>query len=641
MSAPNPRIQELAEQIRYHADLYFNKSTPEITDAEFDALVAELTSLDPSNPALLEVGANPNYGTKVQHTAVMGSLEKAKTHDDIKTWFAACSTSEGKGILVSPKIDGLAVELRYVEGVFTQAVTRGNGDFGQDVTANANAITDIPKAVPVAGKFNVRGEIYMKRSVFEKAGEGANPRNLASGKFTCQDPRETTRANLSFLGYDFIHEGRNPIKDFETEEAKLRFLSTTIGAANVISWKLFPEVNNDLAAHLFDWENHVRAKLDYEIDGMVLAANSLSEQDQAGWSGKCPRGKVAYKFKPEQKVAEVVNVEWFVGRTGKVTPVLVINPTKVAGSTITNLSLHNYKIYKSFDLHVGDKVLIEKAGDIIPQVVRKYDYTASPNPQGFDICDCPACGERTHLDANGVFMLCGNASCPSQLERRILHYLGCYEILGIGPGIVEKLCKAGMVKDLPGLYNLDLTALKTLLGGTTGQNVFDVIMEKSEPPLHQFLDALGIDGLGTSTSKMLAKEFQTLARVRSLVPAELVKLEGIGALTANKIVDGLAALAPTIDALVSCIDVQEVKLVVGTLTGRSFCLTGAMNRQRSVIEKDIEAHGGTIKSCGRGLDFLVQADVNSTSSKSVKAKSLGVRIISEAQLEDFMANGVK
>lgn len=639
---PNPRINELAELIRYHADLYFNKSAPEITDAEFDALVAELTKLDPNNPALLEVGSNPSYGTKVAHYATMGSLDKTRTQDEVRSWFTACSSSAAKGIVLSPKIDGLAVDLLYVEGKFTQAVTRGDGDKGQDVTVNALAIASIPKTITVPGRLHVRGEIYMKRSVFEKAGEGANPRNLASGKFTCQDPRETAKANLSFYGYDFIHEGHNVVKDFETEDAKLRWLAGIIGANNVVTWKVFlGGCENFLWAELFDWENNIRAKLDYEIDGCVLSANSLEDQDAAGWNGKCPRGKVAFKFKPEQKVAEVVGCDWQVGRTGKVTPVLVINPTKVAGSTITNLSLHNWKMYKELDLHVGDKVLIEKAGDIIPQVARKYAETPAPNPVGFDIDSCPACGQPVAPDANGVFLMCGNPSCPSQLERRVLHYLGCYEILGIGPGIVEKLCKSGMVKDLPDLYNLDLTQLQQLLGGTTGTQTYNAIMEKNEPPLHQFLDALGIDGLGTSTSKQVAKHFETLTRVLSADETAFLALEGIGQTTAKKIVDGLLALNSVIAALRNCIDVQDCKAVQGTLTGYSFCLTGAMSRQRNVIEKDIERNGGTIKSCGKGLNFLVQADPNSTSSKSVKAKSLGIRIISEAQLEAYMKDGVK
>jgi DNA ligase (NAD+) len=416
---------------------------------------------------------------------------------------------------------------------------------------------------------------------------------------------------------------------------------TIIGVANVIGWQVFDdaamESPNTVAAYLFDWENNVRAKLDYEIDGMVFAANSLADQDQAGWSGKCPKGKMAFKFKPEQKPAEIVRVDWFVGRLGKVTPVAVITPTRLAGTTVTNVTLHNLANVRALDIHIGDKVLVEKAGDIIPQIVRVLEPTQSTHPEDVVPRECPVCKGQVKPDDRNVSLWCQNEDCPAKLVRKVLHYLDCLKVLGIGEGIVQKLCLSGMVKTLSDLYYLDQSALVGLLGGQrSAEKVYLAIMEKNEIDLAVFLDALGIDGLGTSTSKQMAKQFKTLDACLSQNQTSLMGMEGIGSTTATKILTGLDKMSPVIAALRAAIDIKEVETKMGPLVGMSFCLTGEMSRVRSVIEKEIEAAGGEIKSCGRGLGFLVQADPASTSSKSDKAKKLGIKIISEDELYKMM-----
>jgi len=628
----NPRIQELAELIRYHSDLYYNQGKPELSDAEFDALIAEMKQLDPENPCLSEIGANPTYGKKIKHATLMGSLDKATSMEEVQKWHGEVG---GGRILVAPKIDGLAVKLVYRNGKFVQAATRGDGETGQDVTDNVRFINAIPQDLGNDFTGELRGEIYMRKSVWEKLGDAANPRNAAAGSLLQKDPKVTGERHLDFFCYDAIFADPSK-KMFATESAKLAFICSCTGIC-VVPFVIFPTADVGLQALLVDWEHTKRTKLDYEIDGMVLSLESLNDQEEAGWSGKCPKGRVAFKFKPEQKPAEIVRVDWFVGRLGKVTPVAVITPTRLAGTTVTNVTLHNLANVRALNLHIGDKVLVEKAGEIIPQLVRVLEPTKSTHPEDVVPVVCPVCKGEVKPDDRNVSLWCQNDACPAKLVRKVLHYLESLSVLGVGEGIVQKLCLSGMVKTLADLYYMDQSALVGLLGGQrSAEKVYLAIMEKNEIDLAVFLDALGIDGLGTSTSKQMAKQYKTLDACLSQNVSSLMNMEGIGFTTATKIVEGLEGMKTEIAALRAAIDIKEVETKTGLLAGRSFCLTGAMSRVRSVIEKEIEAAGGEIKSCGRGLEFLVQADPSSTSSKSEKAKKLGIKIISEDELYKMM-----
>jgi DNA ligase (NAD+) len=626
------RIQELAELIRYHSELYYS-GKPELSDAEFDALIEEMKQLDPQNVVLLEVGAKLTKSEdggfkKTKHASVMGSLDKSKSIPEIQAWYDA--NAQGKTIILTPKIDGCSLRLNYENGRLVQAATRGDGEEGQDVTANVNAIKSIPKHFGNTFSGEIRGEIYMRRSVWEKMGSGSNPRNCATGSLLQHDPEITASRNLDFYAYDVIMPVPNM---FNTEEAKLNFLAGLMGIA-VVPRFVFPCIDAPLRAALVEWENITRSRLDYDIDGMVLAVNDIDTQEAAGWSGKCPKGKLAFKFKPEQKVAEILKVQWFVGRTGRVTPVAVISPTRLAGTTVTNVTLHNYAAVLELGIDIGDKVLVEKAGDIIPQVVRVTEKTQATHPQEVVPADCPVCQIALVADKDKVNLWCQNPDCSAKLERRILHFLESINVMGIGPGIVEKMCRMGMVGELSDLYYLNQKELAGLLGGERmAEKVYKAIMEKNELDLAVFLDSLGIDGLGTTTSKLVAKHFKTLEAVRKATESEFLVLSGIASLTANKIVEGLVTMSPTIEKLLMCIDVRPVEDKTGPLTGKSFCITGALGKPRKDVEADIAAAGGDVKSSvGKGLTYLIQADASSTSAKSEKAKKLGTLVIDEATL---------
>ena len=500
---------------------------------------------------------------------------------------------------------------------------------GQDVTDNIMAIKSIPKFIGAGKTVEVRAEVIMTRAVFKQLTEngvkGANPRNLGTGSLMAQDPKETASRNLSIMSYDVIGA---PV--FKTEGQKRAWMVSNLPSVPLVDMQIIDIDQFETLA--LEWEAK-RPNLEYEIDGLVIALDSIADQEEAGWDGKRPRGKIAFKFPPEQKVAKVLNIDWQVGRTGKLTPMARIEPTLLAGSTIRNITIHNFARVKELDVAIGDEILIEKAGDIIPQIVRVVSRPQDRDTSVF-VCKCPSCGGDVVVDEDGVNLWCESFSCPAQLERRILHWVKTLDIMDVGIGIVGELCSQGFVKDVNDLYFLTEAQLMSVTGGkSSAQKVQKAILEKSDIPLAIFLDALGIDGLGTTTSKEVAKKFGTLDKVMKATVQELDDMPDIGNLTATKIVSGLAALEGMIGRLVKVVDVQDMVSAEGPLKGLSFVLTGAMSKPRKEIEAAIEAAGGENKgSVGKGVGFLVQSDPNSTSSKTEKAKKVGTKVISEDAL---------
>jgi DNA ligase (NAD+) len=541
--------------------------------------------------------------------------------------------------MVTPKIDGTAVRLVYKDGKLVLAATRGNGMVGQDVTDNVKATTSIPNYVNGLNA-EVRGEIYMKKSVFDElcnSGERtfANPRNAAAGSLMNKDPKVTASRKLDLLVYDVMPVGVT----FKTEADKRVWMGVHTGELYAVDAQLIGI--NDFQSVAVAWDAK-RIELDYEIDGLVVSLNSIAEQDEAGMNGNRPRGKVAYKFKPEQKTAQVVNIDWQVGRTGRLTPMARIEPTRVAGSTITNITLHNKANVVALEVAIGDEVLIEKAGDIIPQIVRVTNRKAGRQATNTVHVVCPSCGQLAEPDENDVSLWCVNPMCPAKLVERVLHYIKTLDILGVGDATVAGLCAQGFVKELADLYYLTADKVRCVTGSDkTAEKIVNAILAKNEIPLAVFLDSLGIDGLGTTTSKDVAKKFKTLENVISIRnPTVLMEIEGIGELTARKIIDGLMLLDGTggmIEKLTQAIDVIDVKEVTGNLKGSSFCITGALSKPRKEVEKEIEAAGGEVKSSvGKGLSYLVTEDSSSGSAKAEKAKKYGTIIINEKQLRDMM-----
>jgi DNA ligase (NAD+) len=639
------RIVELSETVQYHSDLYYNKAKPEITDAEFDALVeelktlvAELERLDPSAAEIFQgkdvlnnVGAVPSYGRKVTHSQIMGSLDKATAADQVVAWYNKYAPKGGCKVVVWPKVDGCASRINYENGKLVQAATRGDGKVGQDVTDNILATKSVEKFIGAGKTVEVRAEVIMTRSVFKRLTDGglkgANPRNLGTGSLQAQDPKETGSRDLSILAYDLVG------KQFKTESEKRAWMVANLPGIPLADMQVIDIDQFETVA--LEWEAK-RPGLDYEIDGLVIGLDSIEAQEEAGWNNeKFPYGKIAFKFKPEQKTAKIRSIDWQVGRTGKLTPMARIEPTLLAGSTISNITLHNAANIVELDVAVGDEVLIEKAGDIIPQVVRVMDRPANRDTNVF-VLKCPSCGGDVFADEKKVNLWCENPICPAQLERRVLHWIKTLDVMGVGPGIIHQLCEQGFVKDVPDLYYLTEEQLMAATGGkSSAQKTQKAILEKSEIPLAVFLDALGIDGLGTTSSKEVAKRFGALGAVLHASADELDAMPDIGATTAKNIVEGLIALTPMIDRLVQVIDVQQVVSHDGPLKGMSFLITGTLSVGRKEMEKIIETAGGTmVSSVGKKLNYLVVG--TDAGSKLDKAKKIGVTILSEGELRKMI-----
>jgi len=648
------RIEELEQLVRYHADLYFNESAPEITDAEFDALVDELRALAPDSAALQEVGAVPSYGRKLTHERPMGSLEKAKTNDDVRKWALENSSQPGDDteVAVMPKMDGIACRLNYEKGRLMEAATRGNGDVGQDVTDNVRAMQAIPNNVSPKFTGEVRGEAFMPKSVFENLNEERrrkgekpfkNPRNAASGSLTCEDPKVTASRNLGFRFYDILDDEM----EFETEQEKRAYGVVELKGMEAVDMQVIDLIHFEALA--VDMESK-RPSMDYEIDGIVLALNSIADQEAAGFTpnGKNPKGKVAYKFKPEQKTAPVRAIDEQVGRTGRLTPVCRIEPTYIAGSTVSNLTLHNYGRVKELNIDVGDEILFEKAGDIIPQVVRVIDRHGRPETFHLPPEICPSCGGPVRIDEKEINLWCDNPACPAKLDRRILHWLRTLDVLGVGPETVIALCDKGYVKDISDLYFLTHVQVKEITGGErAAEKVITAILEKNEVPLWQFICALGIPNVGPTTSKEIAKRYQKLDNIAGRINeieedtliASFTELDGVGPTIAKSIADGLRSLKPTIDKLTDCIDVIDVQFKDGPLVGKTFCITGSLpsGKKKAELGKEIEDAGGEMKtSVSAGLTYLIMADPESTSGKAQKARKLGTECVTEEQVMEMI-----
>lgn len=641
MNSEKELIQELTEQIQYHNDLYFNKSKPEISDAEYDQLVKNCSELverysDQDDAIIMSakevldsVGSISTYGNKVEHKIRMGSLSKVNTHEDFLKWKQKIKC---KSILCNPKIDGLAVSLNYNNGKLVQASTRGDGKNGTDVTANVMQITSIPKEIPYKEEVEFRGEIYMKRSDFVKLSETcgkkyANPRNTASGSLLQKDPKETAKRPLSFFCYDIIKKDsfKNEVSKVtackELSAYKIEYVPCTV---------INDRVNDDLfIKYIKDWEETQRKKIDYDIDGLVFSTNDSEELKELGVVSNRPVGKIAYKFKPEQAVTKIIDIVWQVGRSGKITPVARIEPTELQGAIIRNVTLHNYSEMINKKASLGAEVIIERAGDIIPQVVSviKEGMGKYRTPER-----CPVCDNLVEYGENKVNIFCRNSLCPSQLEKNIVHYLKSLDIKGVSHATISVLLKEGLIKKLPDIYYLDFMKLKELpqFGERSANLIISAILEKEEVELKDFLVALGIPNLGKTLAGILASKCKTLNRIRDLSIPEMKNIEGVGSTIAFDILNGLLQRGEIIKALLECITVKDFEISGGSLNGKSFCCTGKVSKPRKEIQKMIEANGGVVaSSVSRGLDYLIAGE--DCGSKLEKAKGYGITIISEEE----------
>ncbi len=635
-------VDELEEAIRHHNRLYFELQKPEISDYEFDRLVERLKKMNPHSAVLTEI---PSEGSKelkkVRHTSPMLSLDKCYTDEDLNDW---ASKFEGE-VIASPKIDGCATELRYNEkGELILGATRGDGYVGEDITANVRKISDIPQKIPLGPSFKkaevrgggveIRGEIYMRLSIFEKKYKGtfANPRNLAAGAIKQKDPRKTQEYQLSFFGYDVLGI------QFETEEEKFKLLKgfkiPTVDTWLVTKDKMKEAYTRFLAGR----EDH-----DYETDGVVLKADLISEQERLGYTAHHPRYSIAYKFQGDSGTTRLIDVEWNVARTGVITPVGVVEPVALSGAMVSRVSLHNLTLMKKLGLRKGSQVVMMRRGGVIPNL----EFVAEAgHGKSFEVPKvCPSCGSPTEIRDD--FLYCTNKhNCRSSKMQELEHFMKVIECDGFGEKLIEKLYDSGFVQDPSDFYTLqkgDLLELERM-GETLANKLIGNIQAKSELSLDTFLRALGIRELAKHTSKLLMKHYGTLGKLMEVSEEELSAIHTIGPVIAQEIVEGLRKKKGLIQKLLKYVDVKSLlpaKEGSGgglPLHNKKFVFTGTLlSMTRNEAQKWVEGKGGeTLETVTKDLDYLVVGDGGGAGSKLEKAKKLQakgakVKILSEVE----------
>ena len=650
---PKQRIQELTDLLNEANTKYYVLDAPEMPDFEYDRLLRELEELESAHPELAlpdsptkRVGGEAlSQFEKVQHPVPLMSLqdvfsteELGEFLDKMKEAFPSAEFS------VEPKIDGLSVALEYENGVFVRGATRGDGEIGEDVTENLKTIRSIPMTIPDApARLIVRGEVFMPKKVFEalnaqREEEGkalfANPRNAAAGSLRQLDPKIAAQRKLDILIFNVqLIEG----VEFATHEASLKYLKDR--KFKVVGAKFYTDAAKVIKR--IEEINDTREKNAFDIDGAVVKLNDLSQRERMGTTSKFPKWAAAYKYPPEIKETIVEDIVIQVGRTGVLTPKAVVRPVRLAGTTVTNATLHNQDFITALGLSVGDTVQIRKAGEIIPEIL-----TVTNHQSGVDVYQipsvCPVCGAKVERDPDGAFLRCTGAACPAQLSRALAHFVSrdAMDIDGLGKNIVEALIEKGFVKTPADLYYLTVEEMKQLWskGDTQAKKLLKAIDESKGRDLSRLIFALGIRQVGAKAGKTLAGHFGSLDALMNATLEELTLVEDVGAVTAQNILDWFTqpSAREMIERLRAAgVNFESQRTVTDTrFAGMTFVLTGALTKfTRDQATEQIEAYGGKASgSVSKKTTYVVVGE--NAGSKERKARELGIPILSE---DDFLA----
>jgi DNA ligase (NAD+) len=661
--------EELREKIRRHEYLYYVEDAPEISDAGFDRLMNRLKEIEAEHPELatpdsptVRVGGTPREGfTTVRHARPMLSLDNAFSYDALRDWDRRVREGSGREdieYIAEHKFDGLSISLQYENGVLVRGVTRGDGTTGEDVTPNVKTVRSIPlrmdaatvKKLKLPKSFEVRGEILMTRKAFEalnrqqeEAGGKifVNARNSAAGSLRVLDPAITRQRKLDFFAYFLYVDGKAPFaKHSESLEAlkKLHFRASD-------DWKCCDGIEA-VVKYCESWDAK-REKLAYEIDGVVIKVNSTALQNELGFTAKAPRWAIAFKYPARQETTVVNDIIVQVGRTGTLTPVAVLEPVQVGGVTVSRSTLHNMDEIERLGLHIGDTVLIERAGEVIPHVLKVVKE--GKNRRAFKMpTKCPECGSAIHKAEGEVAYRCVNAACPAKRKESLLHFAGRHamDIDGLGEKIVDQLVDQGMVKDVADLYSLKLDQVADLerMAEKSAQNLLDEIVASKKQPLSRLIYALGMRFVGERTGQLLAENFGSLEELEEAKAEDLEKVTEVGPKVSESIVEFFSE--PANRKLIKKLHAAGVRptaekreIKSQKFAGKSFVFTGALERRsREEAGEIVQQHGGKLSgSVSKKTDYVVVgADPG---SKYDKAKELGVTILSEAEFEKLV--GIK
>ena len=661
MTALRARAEELRRTLEYHARLYYVEDAPVISDYEYDKLYYELVHLeeaypeldDPASPTHRVGGKALDKFDKVTHTARMDSLSDVFSYDELGDFIHRVhEILPDAPFSVEPKIDGLSVSLRYVNGVLTQGATRGDGITGEDVTNNLKTIFDIPLTLPEPLDLVVRGEVYMPRAVFERLNakreaEGtallANPRNAAAGSLRQLDPNITAQRALSIFVFNFQEgslylDGHAPETHTETLNRLSELGFTTLQETAIC------KTHAEIVSHI-ESLGQKRDDLAYDIDGVVIKLDRLAARTRMGEGTNTPRWAVAYKFPPEQKITKLESVTVAVGRTGVLTPTANLAPVRLAGTTVSRATLHNLDFIRERDIHLGDYVTVQKAGDIIPEVVCAHPDKRDGTERPFEMPTvCPSCGEPVFKEEGEAAVRCTNAACPAQLSRGIEHFASkdAMDIDGLGPQIVEALIQANLIRDPADLYSLKADQIATLerMGEKSARNLVEAIEKSKSAGLERLLFALGIRNIGAVAAAALAARYGTLEAAMEATVEELCGIQDFGEITALCVVNYFSHEQNR--AL--CRRLMEAGLLTQSTAaptgdryaGKTFVLTGTLpTLTRDEASAMIKAQGGKVSgSVSKKTDYVVAGEA--AGSKLTKANELGVTVIDEATLLEMM-----
>lgn len=671
MSDERRRMEDLAREVRYHNYRYYALNDPVISDREYDELLRELQALERAHPDWVtpdsptqRVGGEPIEGfDKVQHPRSILSLANAFDQDEVRAWLARIARllPEGRSVedlafTVEPKFDGLTVVLHYEDGRFVRGATRGDGEVGEDVTANLRTIPSIPLRVPVAPgapaappRLVVRGEAYFALDQFarlnrelEESGEKtfANPRNAAAGSLRQLDPRITAQRPLSAFCYAIVDvAGVNLAAQWEVL-SYLRALGFPVNqeSARLGSIEEVIDYYQALASR--------RDALNYEVDGIVVKIDDLATQEALGVVGKDPRGAIAFKFPAREATTRLMDVTVKVGRTGSLAPTAVLEPVEIGGITVQHATLHNFDDIARKDIRIGDVLRIKRAGDVIPYVIGPVVDLRTGTEEPIPLPTvCPSCGEPVVRDPEEVAIYCDNPACPEQLVRRLEYWVsrGAMDIVGLGTHIVEQLVNEGLVHDVADLYSLTVHDLLPLEGFAEkkARGLVDAIQRSTEQPLHRVLTGLGIRGVGTAVAQLLVEHYPSLAALAAAPQEALEAVPGVGPHTARNLKqwfhaarnrDLIAKLERAGVRLAAEVPAGEGAEALAPFAGKTFVITGTLpSLSRAEATELIQRHGGKVTgSVSSKTDYLLCGE--DPGSKLAKAQQLGVPVIDESAL---------
>lgn len=668
-------LSDLRAVIEYCDWRYYVQDNPIVADAEYDTIFRKLKELETSHPEIdhstsptqrVASGLNTEFPS-VDHLVPMLSLENSYNEEDIRDWDRKCREAlPGAGIeyTAEPKFDGASISLVYEQGVLIRAATRGNGIQGDNITLNAKQIRSIPLHIPMhqwgLRQLEVRGEVVITKKNFEKyntalteRGEQplANARNAASGSLRIKDPREVGRRQLDAFFYHISFM----VADSDTLHPDLRSHSGMLSALHAMGFRTSLQHLNcfqDISAlmHYLHHFEEQRDTLPYEIDGMVLKVNQTDQQERIGQTSHHPRWAMAFKFKARQATSKLLAVEYQVGRTGSITPVAKIAPVSVGGVTISSLSLFNEDVVREKQLMLGDTVLIERAGDVIPYVVKSFPELRNGQEQEILFpTHCPVCAEKLNKPEAEAVWRCTNLNCDAQVIERIIHFTSkdAMDIRGLGDALVRRFYELGYLKNIVGIYQLPYHEIQLLegLGEKSTLKLKEAIEKSKEQPLHRLIFALGIRYVGETTAKALARTVEHLSDLNSKTIDELRQIDDVGEKVAASIAEFFShpdnrAILDALEQLgVSLKNTQKQEAMQGNLNGKTFLFTGTMTMKRSEAEAMVEQRGGRLLgSVSSKLNYLVVGE--DAGSKLEKAKKLGtIHILSEPEFLELLQSG--